>query len=131
MYSGDKTNRLIACVAWKSQGKGQISGGGSVSVEIYGVEEESAKFRSIGVAGEREFQEVWQRAIDALKLRRIGNMVWLYQKDLMEILSEFAQVKEYFIGNGQQYFAEKAEEIGSNLQERWRECPEAERVWMG
>lgn len=100
-------------------------------MEIYGVEEESARFRPIGVAGEADFQEFWQKAIDALGLRLIGNMIWLYQKDLPEILEEFAQVKEYFVRSGQQYFAEKAEKIMGSLGECWRECPDAERVWMG
>lgn len=108
-----------------------------MSVEIYGVEESSKKFRCIAVSGENTFNTVWQRVIDDLGLRLIGNGVWLYQKDLPNILEEFARVKAYVMQdesippNCREDIAEHIDEILSVLESKWNEVANAERLWMG
>lgn len=108
-----------------------------MSVEIYGVEESSKKFRCIAVSGENTFNTVWQQVIDDLGLRLIGNGVWLYQKDLPNILEEFARVKAYVMQdesippNRREDIAEHIDEILSVLESKWGEVANAERLWMG
>lgn len=108
-----------------------------MSVEIFGTEECSEGFRTVAVEGERSFGELWQKAIDELGLRLIGNGVWLYKKDLPDILEEFARVKAYVTrdeGKPREFrekFAEDIDEITRELEARWNEIPDAERLWMG
>ena len=108
-----------------------------MSVEIYGTEENSEKFRCIAVSGEETFNKLWQKAIDELGLRLIGNGVWLYQKDLPNILKEFASVGEYAAQSEElplQYrenITEHISEIIQTLKDNWSEVPNAERLWMG
>lgn len=107
-----------------------------MSVEIYGVEESSEKFRCIAVSGENTFNTIWQRAIDDLGLRLIGNGVWLYKRDLRDILEELARVKAYVMQaesippDCRKDIAEHIDEILSVLESRWGEVAGAERLWM-
>lgn len=108
-----------------------------MSVEIYGTEENSEEFRCIGVSGEESFNTFWQKAIDELKLRLIGNGVWLYKKDLEDILSEFSAVREYISQSEEiplQYREDITARIGEimdALKDNWNNVPDAERLWMG
>ena len=87
-----------------------------MSVEIYGVDPEAGDFPAIAVAGEASFNALWQPAIDALGLRHIGNMRWLRRADLPEILERLRR---------------GAAGLRRELAERWEECPQAARLWMG
>lgn len=108
-----------------------------MSVEIYGVDDSASDFCSIGVSAEETFNTIWQGAIDALGLRLIGNMKWLYKKDLPEILSEFEQVREYVWKDRnlseavRESIREHVDYIVKDLEENWDECPGADRLWMG
>lgn len=108
-----------------------------MSVEIYGTEDRSKNFRCIAVSGEKTFNTVWQRTIDDLGLRLIGNGVWLYKKDLPNILEEFSRVKAYVMQdesipqNCREDIAEHIDEILSVLESKWSEVVDAERLWMG
>lgn len=106
-----------------------------MSVEIYGVEENSKKFRCVGVSGEEYFNTFWQKAIDELGLRLIGNGVWLYKKDLTDILDEFSAVREYAAQNEDPQCRENITKhisgIMDTLKNNWDEVPNAERLWMG
>lgn len=100
-----------------------------MSVEIYGVDPETARFPTIAVAGEASFTALWQPAIDALGLKYIGNMRWLRRSDLPEILDELRRLSEAphipaALGNA-------AARVGQALAERWAAYPLAERLWMG
>lgn len=107
-----------------------------MSVEIYGTEENSEKFRPVAVSAEEFFNTFWQKAIDELGLRLIGNGVWLYKKDLEDILGEFSAVREYAVQNEElsQYREDIAALIGEiieTLKGNWNEVLNAERLWMG
>lgn len=107
-----------------------------MSVEIYGTEDYSEKFRCIAVSGEEFFNTFWQKAIDKLGLRLIGNGVWLYKKDLEDIVGEFSAVREYAAQNKElsQYREDITALIGEiidTLKCNWNEVPDAERLWMG
>lgn len=108
-----------------------------MSVEIYGTEENSEEFRCVAVSGEEFFNTFWQKAIDELGLRLIGNGVWLYKKDLEDILDEFSAVREYAAKNEEfplQYRENISAHIGEiidTLKGNWNEVPKAERLWMG
>lgn len=108
-----------------------------MSVEIYGVDDNAGDFRSIGVSGEKIFNTVWQGAIDALGLHLIGNMKWLYKKDLPEILAEFEQVREHVRKDKnvpeaiRESIREHVDNIVESLEENWDECPDVGRLWMG
>lgn len=108
-----------------------------MSVEIYGTEENSEKFRCIGVSGEETFNAFRQKAIDELQLRFIGNGVWLYKKDLENILGEFSAVREYICQSEEiplQYRENISAHIGEimdALKDNRNEVPQAERLWMG
>lgn len=108
-----------------------------MSVEIYGTEENSEKFRCVAVSGEESFNAFWQKAIDELELRLIGNGVWLCKKDLEDILCEFSAVREYMSQSEEiplQYRENISAHIGEimdALKDNWNEVPNAERLWMG
>ena len=108
-----------------------------MSVEIFGVEESSSRFNTVVVSGEETFNTFWRKAITELRLQFIGNGVWLYKKDLPEILCEFEQVKIY-MGRDQsipeserKYIIRRIDEILEHLKSEWNMVPEAERLWMG
>ncbi len=108
-----------------------------MSVEIFGTEENFKNFRCIPVSSEELFNTVWQRAIDALGLRLIGNGVWLFKKDLRDILDEFKRVDEYIAQNESipmQCRLSISERIGAvlrDLESNWNEVSDVERLWMG
>lgn len=107
-----------------------------MSVEIYGVEENSEEFRCVAVSGEEFFNTFWQKAIEELGLRFIGNGVWLYKKDLTDILDEFSMVREYAAKSEEfspyrENITAHIGEIMDTLKDNWDEVPNAERLWMG
>lgn len=108
-----------------------------MSVEIYGVEENSEEFRCVAVSGEEFFNTFWQKTIDEMGLRLIGNGVWIYKKDIDDILREFAAVREYaakceeFPVQYRENIIAHISEIMDTLKDNWDEVPDAERLWMG
>lgn len=114
-----------------------LQGRDRMSVEIYGVDNHSERFRSIGVSCEDTFHRIWEVAIKELNLHLIGNGVWLYKKDLDAILVEFDKVREYVKENEKISEVDKqnvfyhVENILGNLEANWNEIETAERLWMG
>ncbi len=106
-----------------------------MSVEIYGVDPETEDFPTIAVAGEATFNALWQPAIDALGLMRIGNMRWLYRTDLPEILEELHRLAEAPLpalpAGERETLVWAAARLRRELAERWAAHPEAVRLWMG
>ncbi len=106
-----------------------------MSVEIYGVDPETEDFPTLIVAGEATFNALWQPAIDALGLIRIGNIRWLYRTDLPEILEELRRLSEAPLPalptEERETLARSAARLRRELAERWDAHPQAARLWMG
>ncbi|MDE6314245.1 MAG: hypothetical protein K2M46_11640 [Lachnospiraceae bacterium] len=105
-----------------------------MSVMIYDVDFAESKI-CIGVSSEASFIRLWEQAIRECHITKLGNGIWLFRRDLEDIVMELEQIK-IWAGNlsntqDRNYLINKAEQVRQELWKQWQEHPEVERLWMG
>lgn len=94
-----------------------------MSVEIYNTNSDSIII--IPVSSERFFIKYWDKAIQELNIKTLGNGVDLYRNDLSQILEDFQKVenwaKDNILGQDLDYILIRLEYIQKELPTIWSE----------
>lgn len=102
-----------------------------MSVEIYNINGDD--IISIPVSNESSFIKYWDKAIQELNIKTLGNGIDLYRKDLSQILEDFEKVenwaKDNILGQDLDYILTKLEYIQKRLPTLWSE--EYPTLYMG
>lgn len=90
---------------------------------------------SIPVSTERYFNSVWEKAIQELGLKYIGNSRPIYYRDLPQILDEFMKVRSWaeinLHGVDLDYVISHIDNILEYLPASWNENRNIQELWMG
>ena len=103
-----------------------------MSVLIFDTDRGAESFRTLAVSGEKTFHALWEPVIAELGLKHIGDGRYLCRNDLPAILDEFGRLLEYSRFRPElQDITYHCEIILAQLEQRWNEVPDAERLYMG
>lgn len=90
---------------------------------------------SIPVSTERYFNSVWEKAIQELSLKYIGNSRPIYYRDLPQILDDFMKVRSWaeinLYGVDLDYVISHIDNILEYLPASWNENRNIQELWMG